>query len=81
MDGKFPMSIVYDMKLKKPGCALLQAAYGASIGSFELQKFDADNWLLAPTPDTKLYSLGTKEELEMAIKVTLETNTKKDGEK
>ena len=74
MNATFPVTIAYDMKLKRPGCALLQASYGASIGNFELSKFDVKNWILAPTDDMKLYTLKTEEELERAIIITKDEN-------
>lgn len=74
MNVEFPITIAYDMKLKRPGCAILQSAYGASIGHFELSKFDVDNWILAPTENMKLFTLKTEEELERAILITKEEN-------
>ena len=74
MSTTFPITIAYDMKLKRPGCALLQSTYGASIESFELQKFDVKNWVLAPTDNMRLYTLKTKQELERAIIITQDEN-------
>lgn len=64
------VTILYDFKLKKVGCALLQAAYGTTINSFDLQRFGVENWLTFPTKDLKVYVLKTKEELERAIRYT-----------
>jgi hypothetical protein len=47
--------IVYDVKLKRPGCVLLQAAMGGTVLDF-VQKFP-NEWLLAPTPDMKIYEV------------------------
>ncbi len=54
--------IVYDLELMKPGCVLLQAMYGGTIPDFS-SRFDAEEWLLAPTPNLKAYEI-TEEQLE-----------------
>lgn len=52
-------TLVYDMNLKRPACALLQAAYGGSPGV--AGKFPAEHWLIAPTPGMKAYRLSDEE--------------------
>lgn len=69
------ITFCYDMKQKRFGCVLLQAAYGATIDNFELQK-TLDSWLLGPTDDLKLYNVKDQEELDRVIKLTQETNAK-----
>jgi hypothetical protein len=56
--------LVYDMKLKRPGCVLLQAVLGGSAGV--ANQFPATHWLLAPTPDMKTYKISD-EELKQVI--------------
>ena len=68
-ESKTVAIIAYDVTLKRPGCALLQAAMGASVPSDKLMEM-SDQWLLAPTPDLKLYPC-TEEELEAIIQITL----------
>lgn len=51
--------LVYDIKLKRPGCALLQAALGGSGGV--AGQFPTEYWLLAPTPDLKAYQISDQE--------------------
>ena len=51
--------LVYDLKLMRPGCALLQAALGGDGGI--ANKFPSEHWLLAPTPDLKLYNISDQE--------------------
>ena len=56
--------LIYDVKLRRPACALLQAALGADhswLGSL----FDASTWLTAPTPDMRRLR-GTRDEWERA---------------
>jgi hypothetical protein len=77
MAREFPVTIAYDMTTKKPGCAILQGVYGGTVNSFDLQRFDVENWLLAPNENIKLYTLKSEEELEAAIKITKEANGKK----
>lgn len=73
----FPITIAYDMTLKKPGCAIIQGVFGGTINNFQLQKFDVENWLLSPTDDIKLYTLYSEEELNKAIEITKKHNGKK----
>lgn len=59
--------IAYDVKLHRPGCVLLQAAYGCD--GQVAHSFDPESWLLAPTPDLKVYPL-TPEILEQLVRIT-----------
>ncbi len=52
-------TIVYDLKLRRPGCVLLQAALGGSAGM--ANNFPTEHWLLAPTPDMKVYNISDEE--------------------
>lgn len=72
----FPMTIVYDMTIHKIGCALLQPAYGCTIDNFTLQDFGIENWQLSPTPNMKKYLLKDQEQLDQAIKLTKQHNTR-----
>lgn len=47
--------LLYDVTLRKCGCVLLQAVAGGSIGI--ANRIPAEDWLVAPTPDMKLYEL------------------------
>lgn len=49
------LTIVYDQRLLRPGCALLQAAMGGTAGIANC--FPSEAWLLAPTPDLQCYTL------------------------
>lgn len=53
--------LLYDMKLMRPACVLLQAVAGGSVGGFDLELLG--EWLVAPTPDMKMYEI-TDEQLE-----------------
>lgn len=57
--------LVYDLKLRRPACALLQAALGGDAGI--ANKFPSEHWLIAPTPDMRTYKM-TDKDLEDAIK-------------
>lgn len=60
------MTIAYDAVLRRPGCALIQAAFGATI-DVSLY-FDSKVWLLSPTPDMRLYEV-TPEQLAILVKL------------
>lgn len=57
-------NLAYDMRLRRPGCVLLQAAMGGD--SHLAQRFPVESWLLAPTPDLKVFSV-TEEQLQILI--------------
>lgn len=50
-------TILYDMKLRRPGCVLLQRCFGATVSDFDLQQMDPMQWLTALTPDLKVYEI------------------------
>lgn len=54
--------IAYDLKLKRPGCVLLQTVYGGTVSNFN-KRFKVEDWLVFPTPDLKVYEI-TDEQLE-----------------
>jgi len=62
------MKIVYDAGLRRPACPLLQAALGGD--SWIAGYFPSRLWLLAPTPDMKLYRL-TEEQLLTLLEIKL----------
>ena len=63
------MKIAYDIKLMRPGCAIVQVALG---GSPEVKtEFPTDTWLEAPTKDMHLYEVN-EEQLKKLVKMTME---------
>lgn len=65
--GDDVLTIAYDFTLKRPGCALLQAAFGATLSNFDLGRMD--DWLLHPTDDLKVYAI-TRDQLEQLVQIT-----------
>lgn len=65
--------IAYDCTLKRPGCAILQAALGGD--RFIASKFPTEVWLVYPTDDLKLYEL---DEDQLAIVVNHAWVTKEE---
>jgi hypothetical protein len=63
---KTKLRCVFDTKLKRPACVLLQAALGGDIESAHF--FDSNVWLTAPTKDMRLFRT-TREELRAVAKV------------
>ena len=57
--------LVYDLKLKRPGCALLQVVLGGDLGI--AADFPTEHWLLSPTADLRAYRISD-EELANVIK-------------
>jgi len=65
-----PYYIAYDCERRKVGCVLLQVALGGTVPSTLFYDHFGDNnsWLLAPTPDLKLYPITEKQLPMLAAK-------------
>jgi hypothetical protein len=61
-------TIAYDCKLKRPGCVLIQAAMATIPSGLIHQYFDADSWLVAPTPDMHVYPITLEQLPALAAK-------------
>lgn len=59
-------TLVFDFKLARPGCVLIQAAMGGD--SQLVKRIDSKYWLLAPTKDMKLYKLTGKQSEDLVAK-------------
>lgn len=66
------MYIAYDTKLKRPGCAIIQAAFGATERIAGL--FPPEDWLVDLTSDMKLYQIT-----EGQLNKLVEYHRRKDG--
>lgn len=63
-------ALVYDCKLRRPGCVLLQVAMGGTVPSELFHRlFSNETWLLAPTDNMKLYR-ATEAELKIVAQNT-----------
>lgn len=49
--------IVYDMKLRRPACPILQVVLGGDEGIAR----NLQNWLINPTPDMKCYEISEEQ--------------------
>ncbi len=58
------MKVAFDIKLMRPGCALVAAALGASIEA--ANRFNVEDWLLYPTPGMEVFET-TEAQLEALI--------------
>ena len=56
--------LAYDATLRRPGCAAIQAWFGATPGVE--RDFPAESWLLGPTPDMRVWEV-TDEQVEQLI--------------
>ena len=61
------MQIAFDIELMRPGCALIQAAMGGTQGI--ANHFDAEQWLIVPTLDMKLYEVNEYQLVQLVQKV------------
>jgi hypothetical protein len=60
------MKICYDITLMKPGCVLLAAAMGADTEPSKC--FDTEYWLLAPTPNLRVYEINEAQLKQLVTK-------------
>ena len=58
------MNLAFDIKILKPACVLVAAGYGADTAL--AHRFDPHHWLLAPTPNMKVYEV-TEHQLEQLV--------------
>jgi len=58
------MMVAYDIKLMKPACVLVAAGLGGDPAA--AREFPTRLWLLAPTPDMRVYET-TPEQLQMLV--------------
>ena len=63
------ITLLYDVELHRPACVLLQAAAGYRGGLISLL-FDAQDWLLSPTPDMMRVT-ATFQEWELIARATV----------
>lgn len=64
-NGTVEMRILFDVKLKRPACVLLQATAGCD--SHVVYGFSAETWLTFPTDDMKVYEV-TPDQLKLLEK-------------
>lgn len=61
--------LVYDPKLRRPGCVILQAAMGGTLPDFN-DIFDSETWLINITPDLRPYRV-TKEQAKRIAELSV----------
>lgn len=65
------MKLLFDMTLRRPGCVLLAAAYGADPTASKA--FPSESWLVAPTDDMQVYEIDNKTLARAVSQVVKET--------
>lgn len=72
----FPIIVAYNMKDKKVGCALIQAALGSTLSGADLGLyFDAILWELDPLK-CELFTVNSQVEFDFMVRITREANIK-----
>lgn len=61
--------LAFDTTLRRPGCALIQAALGGDTRA--ANRFPSETWLTGLTPDMKLYRV-TEEQVTKLIEMAKE---------
>jgi hypothetical protein len=65
------VTVAYDCELKRPGCVLIQAAFGCTIDNLDLDRIG--HWLLSPTPAMQVYEIP-RDRIDDLVHVTQEHN-------
>ena len=74
------MKIVFDPKLKRPGCVLLQVALGGEVPSELFSRlFPAETWLVYPTPGMGVFE-ASGEQLELLSHMAITSSSSKCSE-
>lgn len=69
------MKIAYDIELMRPACVIVAASMGAD--SDLAHWFDTQDWLLAPTPNMKVYPV-TEDQVDQLVVMTREKREKNE---
>lgn len=69
---KFPIIVAYNMKEKKVGCALIQAALGSTFSGGDVTfYFDTLYWEMNPSK-CQLYQVRSQTEFDLMLRLTKE---------
>ena len=68
MPRHYPVSVIYDPELKRPGCVLLQAAMGGDMRVAELM--DSRTWLTDITPGMRKYRIDSEDQVHRLVRIT-----------
>jgi hypothetical protein len=71
MNDDDTVKLVFDTKLKRPACVILQAIYGGDSGAVS-EHFPPDTWLITPTPDMTRFRIPRSRLPEIAERVIQE---------
>ena len=64
-------TIAFDCELRRPGCVLIQASFGATVPMNRFHHaFPPETWLLAPTPGMKVYPVNESVLEKLAVMAT-----------
>lgn len=70
MELQFPLSVAYNIREKKVGCVIAQAALGATLSGGQVSLyFDDRYWELNPTK-CQLYIINSQTEFDFMIQTT-----------
>lgn len=69
--------IMFDCKLRRPGCVLIQAAYG--VDAAIAHEFPADTWLTAPTSNMARYKIDNDDQLRKLVEIAIAATAQKQG--
>lgn len=72
--------LIYDTDLRRPGCVLIQAAYGCDPQALGELGFESRDWLLVPTPGMRKLS-GNRGLWDRVVAITANARDRADGRK
>ena len=71
--------IAFDVKLGRPGCALLQASMGGLTGDAFAMNFPPETWLLHPTPNMGVYPIAGEHQLKQLVAMSIARTKEQEG--
>lgn len=67
--------IMFDCELRRPGCVLIQGAFGADPRI--AHEFPEETWLLSPTENMHRYKIATDEQLDKLVEMAIAATSDK----
>jgi hypothetical protein len=65
-------TIAYDTDLRRPGCAIVQRALGATVPNDDLHRMNG--WLTSPTPNMRVLPVASLDQFDQLVLITNAAN-------
>lgn len=68
---------MFDCELRRPGCVLIQAAFG--VNPAIAHEFPEETWLVSPTANMARYKIDSDYQLDKLVRMAIAATDKKQG--